>query len=391
MIDIDEKIEDSLELFLDLLGYRHIYEFPEKCHKWGIASVKTELKLPEFSERNFTKFVKWFNAFEFYVRWRSLTKEGTCMFIRLELSPMKQDLIDKVLKESNITTLLQIEIFLVRALFTPKILNKSILRVSTDPYEQTDVDEIVTEFIQRCRELFIASLSFLKPNYFVNEFLVLRLLSLLPVQLRVKIEEKISDLDKVNISQVVDIILREKNDLDLDMEMEYSKCCSMLNTKEKKQDKGFYAENQANHLNYVCYCCGEKGHVRSNCRHRSERCNRCKKVGHLSKVCRYEISKDQPEFSKIPLKEKGKITKERFNQENLQLKLQETLEQIQKRLEELEKLKIRESERKQKKREKKISHVVYTKYSGDSSDETESSTSVETESSISEEDYTNRE
>lgn len=369
MVKIDKKVEDSLEVFIDLLGYKNIYEFPEKSIDID-SHVKSEPKLPEFSERNFTKFVKWFNAFEFYVRWRSLTKEGACMYIGMELSPLKKDLIEKINKETNITTLLQIEILLVRALFNPKILNKTILRVSTDPYLQKDVDEIVGEFIQRCRELFIASLSFLKPNYFVNSFLVLRLLNLLPTKLRVKIEERITDFDHVHINKVIDMILKEKDDLYLDLE--YSKPCSLLDKKERKQEQ-MNSEVNENHVNYICYCCGEKGHVKTNCRYKKGRCNRCKKTGHLSKVCKYDSSKEQKEqpssISECTKKNnKGKNDKENSSH---QRKLQETLELIQKRLTQLEKQKGKVNEKCPRKKDKKLTKGAHRRYSEDSFNESQ--------------------
>ena len=43
----------------------------------------------------------------------------------------------------------------------------------------------------------------------------------------------------------------------------------------------------------TCFCCGRKGHVRRDCRHRNSVCYRCGGKGHLSSVCHIESGTSQ--------------------------------------------------------------------------------------------------
>ena len=40
----------------------------------------------------------------------------------------------------------------------------------------------------------------------------------------------------------------------------------------------------------TCFCCGNKGHDRRDCRHRNAACYRCGASGHLSRVCRANVT-----------------------------------------------------------------------------------------------------
>lgn len=42
-----------------------------------------------------------------------------------------------------------------------------------------------------------------------------------------------------------------------------------------------------------CYCCGESGHIKSNCRHQKNTCDNCGKRGHLPIVCRGVATRDK--------------------------------------------------------------------------------------------------
>ena len=42
----------------------------------------------------------------------------------------------------------------------------------------------------------------------------------------------------------------------------------------------------------VCYCCGEKGHIRPKCPKKDSVCHKCKQLGHLQSMCKGEKPKD---------------------------------------------------------------------------------------------------
>lgn len=366
MVEIDKHVVESLNVFIRILNYNNAYEFPKKCNE-GFDPEKVKKKLPEFSDTNFSKFIKWFNAFEVYIRKKCLTKEVTCMYIGMELSLSKRSFIKRITMEPNITNMLQLQIVLIRALFNPKILNKIILRVSTEPYEQKTVKSIIEEFIQRCRELFMASLSFRKPNYFVNSFLVLRLLYLLPDALRIKLENKIADLDNISLNKFIDIIIIEKDDRELEhtessdfLEYKESKIKSnsnnhsIMNNKNKddmddedddEDEDANKNKNQDNDKknkdnkdeNKKCRCCGLKGHIKKKCPYKRRRCRKCFLRGHLSRVCKSEMkntnAKEKVEQTETKIDKDLNVKPDNVDQRTLQ----ETLKIIEKRLTQLEK------------------------------------------------------
>lgn len=330
LIDMEKSVEESLKSLEDLIDYKCTYVFPhESVDK--TYHIKLEPKLPEFSERNFSQFVKWFEGFEKYAKWRALTKEDIYMLLYIELSSLKEGLMETICKQDNITTLLQLEILLVKELFKPDIVNKTIMRVLTDPYPKKNINKLIVEFIQRCRELVIASLSFQEPNICVNKLLVLRLLSLLPKKLRDKSEKKITDINSISIKELIDLIIKEKANLDLEL----AKSANEKDSQKRKEESE--SDSYENLLKQKCFCCGEKGHKKKRCQYKNDRCENCNKIGHLSKVCRHQISKDLKDQSKESPESTKKCLKQKIDKDDSsQRKLQETLEMIQKRLAQLE-------------------------------------------------------
>ena len=47
---------------------------------------------------------------------------------------------------------------------------------------------------------------------------------------------------------------------------------------------------QAN-TNVTCYCCGAKGHFKTDCKYRTYKCESCNKTGHLKAVCKSKNEK----------------------------------------------------------------------------------------------------
>lgn len=334
-VDIEKEVEDSLKVFEEIIDYKHPYVFPEESFETDTINEMyyTELKLilPKFSETNFSKFVKWFSDLERYAKWKPLTKESICMLISKELSPFRKVFIKTTIKLDKITTLLQLEIILVKELFDPKIVNKTIVRVVTDPFTQKDINEIIIEFIQRCRELVIASLSFQEPNVCVNKLLILRLLNLLPEKLRNKSQENIKDINSISIKEVIDIIIREKENLNTKM----TKPDNAITMSKRKEESD--TDNDKNDLKGRCFCCGEKGHLKASCVYKKETCELCNKIGHLSKACNYQVTKNRKNQSKKGSENIKKGINAKGNKEDYDLrKLQEVLEDIEKRITQLE-------------------------------------------------------
>ncbi|CAB0040099.1 unnamed protein product [Trichogramma brassicae] len=46
------------------------------------------------------------------------------------------------------------------------------------------------------------------------------------------------------------------------------------------------SRNGKNRADWICYCCGKKGHLARDCRHRHQKCKKCKRPGHLEATCR---------------------------------------------------------------------------------------------------------
>lgn len=104
----------------------------------------------------------------------------------------------------------------------------------------------------------------------------------------------------VEISLAVESANNDVSKLDHQEEINYHKTSRRKNNKFKEDQAGngklttinnnfktgMETSSSPRNDKVVCYCCGIRGHVKTNCKYKNYSCKRCFKVGHLQKVCK---------------------------------------------------------------------------------------------------------
>lgn len=350
---MEEEIKNlGLDIFEDIVSLRKSYVFKVKNEN-EIDKVNIPEGLPKFSEKSLRGYFEWFTEFENEVKKQGLSRKETCMILELVLSTNYRKDIAEFSANGDIINMLQLQILLARFLFINKEEKYELMVEIVNAKEKSNISEASNTFITDCMIYAKTCLCMREPNNLTTIDLWRKLRRHIPNSIRDRIPVDMP------LNETFKDIMKNIKQMELTVKNEYAPLLCVYHLKlSNYKDMAIIMDKT-----YIkCYCCGEKGHLKKDCKHLKKRCDNCYKKGHLEYVCRNKVLKDNKNETQNVEKDKEyyidfRMIKNETNPQKLRL-IQKYLDQ---KLEHLEKQKNKDKERYQNNKSKENNKKIVRK------------------------------